>query len=199
MTGRTDENDLTLPPGVRRVQRALESLKTWPDAYSTGHRTRMEYYSLSGLLQHLHLLLMYWSDAAMGESGPSVRSIFHNSFFSFLCDAFSQSSPNFDKTKITTNWDRYGRALSNPQFFQNNLPLALIHFRKNKQQKRWGATCGHPIGFITNRSFKCSPYLWTNTSDAKKNNQKETTKQHTCVYNAILERKTSCSSSLIQS
>ena len=151
-----------------RVRSSLCSNLLWLDANSTGHRTWMEHCSSSSLLQHLHLLLMYWSDAAMGESGPCVRSIFNDSFFSFLRDAFSQSSPNFDKTKITTNWDRYGRALSNPQFFQNNLPLAIIHFRKNKQQKRRGATCGHQIGFITNRSFKCSPYLWPNIADAQK-------------------------------
>ena len=38
---------------------------------------------------------------------------------------------------------------------------------------RRGATCGHTIGFITIRSFKCSPYLWMNTTDAQKITEKK--------------------------
>ena len=101
----------------------------------TGHAWNTIYHLV--FLQQLHLLLMYWPNVAKGESGPCVRSLFSYSFSSFLHDTFSQTSPNFDKTKINTNWDRYERPLSNPQNFQNNLPLAIVLSRKigNKRVK----------------------------------------------------------------
>ena len=95
--------------------------------------------------------------------------MFHSSS-SFLHDALSQSSPNFDKTKININWDRYERPLSNPQVFQNNLPLAIVLSRKIGNT---GVKEQHVAGFITNRSFKCSPYLLMNTTDAQKITEKK--------------------------
>ena len=100
----------------------------------------------------------------------SAWSVFRSSSSFFLRDALSQSSPNFDKTKINTNWDRYERPLSILQVFQNNLPSAIVLSRKIGNTR---VEEQHVVGFITNRSFKCSPYLLMNTADAKKITKKK--------------------------
>ena len=112
-----------------------------------------------------------WPDTAGRVTGcaklwvrSSVRSVFRSSSSFFLRDALSQSSPNFDKTKIDTSWDRYERPLSNPQVFQNNFPSAIVLSRKIGNTR---VEEQHVAGFITNRSFKCSPYLLMNTTDAQ--------------------------------
>ena len=81
--------------------------------------------------------------------------------------------PNFNKTQISTNWDWYERPLSNPQVFLNILHSAIIIFKKigNKRSEEHHVTTQE--GFMTNRSFKCSPYLWTNTAGAQKITEKK--------------------------
>ena len=146
-------------------------------------------------LQQLYLLLLYWPDAATSESGPSSAA----NTPPFFATLSPNQVPNFNKTQISTNWDRYERHLSNPQVYLNNLPSAVILFKKidNKSGEEHHVTTQE--GFMTNRSFKCSPYLWINTTGAQKIIEKKQPSNTHAQCNAILERKSSCLSSLIQS
>ena len=58
-------------------------------------------------------------------------------------------------------------------FFQNNLPSAIVIFKKigNKRGEEHHVTTQED--FMTNRSFKCSPYLWINTAGAQKITEKK--------------------------
>ena len=133
----------------------------------TGHAWNTFHHSVP--LQLLYLLLMYWSDATMDVSGPSSTA-FTPPFFMMLSP---NQVPNFNKTQINTNWDWYERLLSNPQVYLNNLPSAIIVFKKidNKRGEEHHVTTQE--GFMTNRSFKCSPYLWMNTAGAQKITKKK--------------------------
>jgi hypothetical protein len=65
------------------------------------------------------------------------------------------------------------RTISQTLNFLIYFAFGYMIFLENKRQSGRGATCGHTIGFITSRSFKCSPYLWTNTADAQMKTEKK--------------------------
>ena len=127
-------------------------------------------------------------------SGPSSTA----DTLPFFTTLSPNQVPNFNKTQINTNYDWYERPLSNPQVYLNNLPSAIILFKKigNKRGEEHHVTTQE--GFMTNRSFKCSPYLWINTTGAQKITEKKRQSNTHAHAHAILESKSSCLSSLIQ-
>jgi hypothetical protein len=142
----------------------------------------------------LHLM----TGCSVGGSGPCVQSSFSYCFSSVLRSAFSQSSPNFNKNQVNTNWDWCGNRLSNPKYFKIFCLRLYTLFKKISDKIGRGAPCGHTIGISTIRSFKCSPYLWTNIADAQNliENKQQSNTQAYAMQNK--KGKSSCLWSLIQ-
>ena len=153
LTERTGGNDRTLPPGVRlTTERSKTSQvvtgRVWlpltgrihspidleyvffacPDAGTSTDQTQDEYYFSVRSLQcaYVHIL---WTDWLLeSRVRCSVRSPFFSESSMFLRAACSQSSPNFNKTQINTNWDWCEWPLSNPQIFQKYFTLGYTSF-----------------------------------------------------------------------
>ena len=147
LTERTGSNDWTLPPRVQSttersktpqvmtgrvwclmIGRKTESGRSWHLLLRlTGRRAiftpdaRGTLFSVRSLLCYICSPPMNWPNAE-SRVWCSIRSPFFSKSSKFLHTAFSQSSPNFNKTQINTNWDWFVRPLSNPQIFQNILP-----------------------------------------------------------------------------
>ena len=185
-------------PSSSKSDPFLLTSSCWPNADSTSHLTHVKYCSSFGL----SLATVSPPDVLTGCCNRWVQSLrlVHLQLQKLLLSSWrfllikSQTSI---RSKLNTNWDWYGRLLSNPQVFLNNLPLAIILFKKigNKRGKENHVTTQE--GFMTNRSFKCSPYLWTNTADAQKITKKKRQSNMHAYAMQYEKGKASCLSSLI--